>query len=171
MGIMGWSVALIAASAISATVGSMITSHAMNNDFQKMQETLQKREKFIKSREEVGACLTFYYTRSPLADAIHEHANGRTELLRVPIGVEENLVEWSVPGLSKSKTANVRKNFPVGPYNHVTIEGIIAPLSIAPEGRPYCDQELYAWDYNVAMLHLLGRTSEIVPRSISPELR
>jgi hypothetical protein len=110
-------------------------------------------------------CLAYWQYRSGVADADFEFRNGRRGLLLAVKSDDPVLERWT-PGLHDDATAAVRDDYPVaGPiFNDLDLRQVGSLGSL-------CDGETrYAWDYNVAMLRLLGRERDVQLPYLSPEL-
>jgi hypothetical protein len=127
----------------------------------------QAAQETSRSIAEVKArCLGYWQHRSGVADADFEFRNGRKELLQAVETHDPVFKRWT-PGLRVGALAETRENYPVsGP----SFDGI----DLRKIGNLWmlCDADSrYAWDYNVAMLRLLGRERDAELPYVSPELK
>jgi hypothetical protein len=106
-----------------------------------------------------------YWSRSGIADASFEFRNGRKALLEIVRATDPALDYWT-PGLRAGAVAETRRGPPLpGP----DFKGI--DYRKIRHRQPWChNEQIYAWDYNVTMLRLLGRDRDAEMPYASPEL-
>lgn len=106
-----------------------------------------------------------YWNRSGIADAAFEFRNGRNGLLQIIRARDPSLDYWT-PGLRPGAIAETRRGPPIPGPSFAGID-----LEKIDGSQRWCnDDRVYAWDYNITMLRLLGRERDIQLPDPSPEI-
>jgi hypothetical protein len=146
---------------LSGTLGYWIAS------LQASQEAGETDENMLSLQAEVR-CAEYWLHRSGIADAQYQFTKGRRSLLEV-VGAEDPSIDYEVPGVKKGVSVETtRTTFLTGPLleNLGVMHKHRSPGSLCRDNRTL----YYAYEYNVEMMRLLGRSDETFRLTVSPEI-
>lgn len=149
---------------LSATLAAGVTTLLLEWNHRKQLAVME--QDWLRSAAAVR-CERYWGARSGAADARYEFGKGRRGLLEVQTSWD--FIETTTPGLRKGAIADIRRKPPLpGPSSDdILMRYLKLTGGVFPD---HCVPYSYAWDYNVAMLQLTGRESDVTQREVSAEL-